>query len=265
MTRLTFAAWSIACASLAACFESHDGTRAITFDDCLVCHEATWLDQKTQDAHSAAAPGQTFPTTCGNCHATTSWQPALRGPHPAPNTFTAIDSTTGAVVNDTFLIQPSTPHATIRCLECHDLAIAEPEPTSRGFNANCTQCHLDDTYQREVHGGEPGYAYQSDAAGFCRSCHPQGLAKKHPWDRFPQHHGATCRQCHVRARGPNADGVNTSCIECHEHDHEDGHHDEVGRYFTFKSSPPNETTRVPPRQLTSYNFCLACHPNGRKE
>lgn len=255
--------------SLVACFESHDaGMQEIRGEDCVLCHADTFASGSAQDHHASLmlTSGEVVPTTCQDCHNTKDWTQNL-GFHPKPMTFVdAVDPTK----NETFLLSS---HPTTKCLQCHDLDVPEPDPVTRGYNTGCIKCHPNDDYHQQAHfmavttrGGQ-SFTYTSYAENepnFCRTCHPEGLANKHPWDRFPQHHGASCTECHKASRGPNSDGANTSCIECHEHANEDRHHDEgeiLSCYQKFKTTPPAE----PNRQLTQYNFCLHCHPDGKRK
>jgi hypothetical protein len=269
MTRGSLAV--LAVASLAGCFESHDpDARQITGADCIACHETDHQTAiATRPVHSQAGVG----TTCGDCHGTVSWMPAIEGPHP--------DEIADPTV---FRINAGSPHGGIQCLECHSLAALETGALSRdGANTDCNQCHRDTAYQRASHVGHArvafdsqpsplfpvtAYAYRDDVPNFCLSCHSLGTARKHDWRRFPAHHGASCTSCHIRnaspSRGEDYDGINTSCIErgCHSVssiEQKDDHQD--GNYRRAK----DPITR--PRPLTEYNFCRAggCHPDGRKD
>lgn len=269
---------------LASCFESHDpNQRKLTSDDCYACHEATFGQPDVQKTHAAfAAPGGTPPTTCGDCHETTAWKPALGGAHPVPLTYTWTDPLDNSVDNDTFLIADFqtkvSPHKGIKCLACHDLSLqAKADPPERGYNANCTQCHPNDSRIQDAHVSAvrtyPGvtYAYteyKNDDPTFCRACHPEGLAVHHPVDKFRLPHGeggSGCYDCHRDRTRPSTDGLNTDCVTCHGF--EQGHHDpgNVQCYSKYRSTPPLDTLHVPSRQLTSVNFCLACHSNGHSK
>lgn len=237
---------------LASCLQSHDDKRvAVRETDCVTCHLVDY-DGTTQPPHGNV-PGANgpveFPKTCGDCHRTTSWQPALNGLHPPPPQFPIA----------------SGPHDAIKCLACHDLDSLAP--SAAGANTNCIQCHPDTADQRDSHTGVRGpagqaYAYAPAVANFCLTCHPNGLAKKHPDNEFPRTgpHAASCTSCHDRASGiPDMDGMNTTCINggCHSLAKEDDHHREEGgaRYTQLRGDGSNR------------HFCLdsRCHPDGRKE
>jgi len=235
-----------------SCLQSHDDKRvAIRTDDCVKCHQVDY-DATTTPPHGAVptATGTVeFPTTCADCHRTTSWQPALGGLHPAPPKFPIAAG----------------PHDAIKCLKCHDLDLA---PTSvLGANTNCIQCHPKTDELEDAHVGTRSpmgvtYAYAPAVANFCLTCHPNGLAKKHPRDQFPLTgpHNARCTSCHDRASGlPDMDGMNTTCINggCHSLAEEDGHHNEENR-TEYQAKRGNGSNR---------HFCLesGCHPDGRKD
>lgn len=243
---------------MSACFESHDShLQQITGDDCYACHQGTFADPGTQQKHGQFVTGGMPPMTCGDCHGTSSWQPALGGLHPAPFTFTYTDPA-GIVKNDTFLLANS-PHDNIKCLACHDLSLLPTtDPPSRGFNANCTQCHPNDSFIQGAHVNAvrtfPSVTYTYTGYNdtdptFCRACHPQGLAMTHaPSNPFRlPHHGTTCTQCHDEASGRgDTNGANVRCaFMCHTRDTPGGHH----------CNDPGHK----PNCLNS-----GCHPDGRK-
>lgn len=233
----------LALAALTACFEPHQGAQELRGADCAVCHLPQY-EATTAPGHAVMA----FPTTCGDCHLRTNWQPALEGRHPQ---------------EDVFPIR-SGGHANTPCQECHTLGAG---PSRGGANTRCTACHLDDAYQRESHVGATStsgapYRYQAEVPSFCLTCHPKGTALKHPNDKFPRTgpHGAACTSCHLRATGPDTRGTNTSCIEagCHHTlAYSDGKHREVRNYAAARSGPWTSP------YLTARNFCLLCHSQGR--
>jgi hypothetical protein len=238
-----------------SCMQSHDGNRqAIRSDDCVTCHLVDY-DATSVPPH-AMVPTATgtvaFPKTCGDCHRTTSWQPAL-GLHPPPPKFLLVD------------VPPKiTMHDDLKCLGCHDLDLA---PTSTGgANTNCLQCHPDTADLADAHVGTKGpigqaYTYAPAVANFCLGCHLDGTARHHPNDKFPRTgpHATSCTSCHDRLSGvPDMAGMNTTCIRsgCHSLAQEDAHHREKGgaRYTTVRGDGSNK------------HFCLdsGCHPDGRK-
>ena len=226
-------------AMLCACMEPHaPGVQALASEDCYTCH--------TPEYESAANHAPTRAKECANCHRTKSWVPAL-GDH---------------VSEDIFPID-SGPHKDTKCLVCHDLD--SPLPSTKGANTNCIQCHPNDSGQKANHVGATSpvgaaYAYDTATPNFCLSCHPKGLAAKHPDAKFPRTgpHATPCLSCHIRSTGlPDKGGMNTSCVEsgCHHTlSWSDGQHNgEVGNYSTVRGNGTNK------------HFCLAsgCHPDGR--
>jgi hypothetical protein len=220
-----------ALAALAACREPH-GAGAVVIDDdnCVACHQADY-DRTTDPPHAGA-----FPTTCGDCHATRAWRPALGGGHPEARFPIA-----------------SGGHQGVACQDCHDPAAG---PSTAGANTDCIQCHVQaDSDPR--HQGVSGYTFQPSMRQFCLTCHPDGTARGvgHPEARFPIATGAhqlPCADCHVAALGPPTAGQNTSCTGCHTGEHSmtlmNEHHREVADYAWSS---------------TDQHFCLECHPDGR--
>jgi hypothetical protein len=237
MTRL---ALLFALVHLGACFETHSpAAKELRSDDCYSCHVPDY-NMTSTPVHQTAG----YPTTCGDCHRVSGWAPAL-GFHPEPR----------------FPIAASA-HTNIKCLVCHDL---DAGPATAGANTNCIQCHPNTTYQRDSHVGAlsplgGAYAYQDTVPNFCLSCHPAGLANKHPDAKFPRSnpHNVACASCHIAGTGPSKSGANTSCVEsgCHHTlAFSDGKHSQVNRYSTLRGDGSNR------------HFCLdsGCHPNGRKK
>lgn len=230
--------WLVACVvvaalTLASCLERHatDGAD-VTIDDsnCVGCHQADY-DRATMPVHT----GQ-MPTTCGDCHATTAWRPAVGGGHPEARFAIA----SGA-------------HQGVTCRDCHDASLGS---STAGANTDCLRCHVQGESDPR-HVGVSGYAYQPARRNFCLTCHPAGTAEGagHPEARFPIAAGAhkmPCANCHIAALGPSAGGQNTSCTGCHTGIHAQGimneKHREVAGYAWSS---------------TNQHFCLTCHPAGR--
>lgn len=235
MTRLAFV---IALMPLAACFASHpSGQQELASKDCYTCHTT---DYTTTTAPVHRDTPQVFSTTCANCHRTAGWQPALEGLH-----------------SDVFIIAQG-PHSPIACLDCHDLASAQP--SKLGANTNCIRCHPDDTNQEEVHVGLTSvanvpYAYQASAPNFCLQCHPAGTADKHPDNLFARRgeHAVPCAQCHDRTAGPDTKGANVTCVEsrCHH---------TASDVETHAPEPHSGARYIAAKgDGTSRNFCHQCH------
>jgi len=219
------------------CLQNHDKVVAVRQGDCALCHMTDYT-ATTAPAHATVG----YPTSCAECHRTTSWQPALEGLHPE----VAFPRMTGS-------------HAGIACLDCHDLDSGTSSVA--GANTNCIGCHPNNNYQMSSHVGALGplgqmYAYESSVPNFCLTCHPKGTAKRHPIDRFPltDNHNAPCTTCHDRSAGPDSMGMNVTCFGsgCHSISQEDGNHREESRYANARAMYP-----------ANKHFCLLCHPRGR--
>jgi hypothetical protein len=122
------------------CAQCHqNGVYAGLSHDCFFCHSADY-QQATNPDHANAG----FPTTCQNCHNTTSWQDAN--------------------FNHAFNIS-SGPHRSFNCAECHQVP-------NNFMIASCTHCHEHrQSVADDKHSGVPGYTWSSPA---CISCHPNG-------------------------------------------------------------------------------------------
>jgi hypothetical protein len=142
----------LALALLTACTQPHDpGAVEVRSDDCYTCHVAEY-EATTMPPH----PGNK-PTTCGDCHGTTAWTPALDGDHP----------------EDAFPINGG-PHGDITCLDCHDPDLG---PSIGGMDVSCIGCHTgehDRTEMDDKHDEEPRYMWDESRPAFCRDCHPRG-------------------------------------------------------------------------------------------
>jgi hypothetical protein len=237
MTRLAIPlAPVLALAWLAGCFQAHPGgQQELMGTDCNGCHQPDYA-RTTAPVHGDMP--QVFSTACVNCHRTVNWKPALEHLH-----------------SDVFVIA-SGKHAQIACLGCHDLATGQP--STKGANTNCLQCHPDDQALRDGHAGvttatDAPYQYLAGMPSFCLSCHPAGTADVHPDNKFPRtgDHALSCGQCHDRTAGADTKGANVTCVAsaCHPSAKTDGIDDHMtAKYTSLKGDG------------SSRNFCLGCHP-----
>jgi hypothetical protein len=60
--------------------------------------------------------------------------------------------------------------------------------------------------------------------------------------------------CHNPDLGSPVDGENADCVGCHDGEHTRG-----------KMDPKHDEEPDYPQGAAPPNFCLDCHPNGRKE
>jgi hypothetical protein len=243
MTRLAITlALVFSLAWLAGCFQDHpSGVQELMGTDCYSCHQNDYT-ATTAPVHRDTP--QVFSTTCASCHRTVSWKPALEGLH-----------------SEVFVIA-SGKHAQIACLGCHDLASGQP--SAKGANTNCLQCHPDDAALRAGHDGvttatNAPYQYLASVPNFCLSCHPDGTADAHPDNKFPRtgDHAVPCGQCHDRTAGADTSGANVTCVAamCHHTlTNSDGlpdHNNDMKVMAQYTNLRGDGTSR---------NFCLGCHP-----
>jgi hypothetical protein len=148
--RIVALAAALALLLAGGCLRDHDEALVQTStNNCLTCHLHDYQDTTTP-VHEG-----TFPRTCGDCHETAGWQPALEGLHPAAARFRIT----------------SGPHRDVPCLECHD---PDRGASAAGANAICATCH---THRRSVSDDqhdEGGYQWDDANPGFCLDCHPSG-------------------------------------------------------------------------------------------
>jgi hypothetical protein len=127
---------------VAACTSQHDPNAIeVAAEDCYACHVADY-EGATMPPHVGNKP-----TTCGDCHGTESWTPALDGDHP----------------EDAFT-----------CLDCHDPDLG---PTTGGMDVSCIGCHTGEHDRAEMddkHQEESRYMWDDSRPAFCRDCHPRG-------------------------------------------------------------------------------------------
>jgi hypothetical protein len=216
--------------SLCACLESHStSAREVKQNDCYTCHRADYEGTPVAAVADWTIPdhiARGYPTTCADCHVTSTWYS-----HPEA----------------LFPIQTEAHAAVAACEDCHNPTLGAD---AFGTNTQCVACHpasepiVGGTLQTG-HTGIVGFDYTTPSTGFttnnfCLSCHPDGRSHKHPDDKFPQSHGRamTCTDCHDRSRGPDTGGANVNCRAqgCHSNSHH-----------------PSDTAPQ----------CLRCHPGGR--
>jgi len=225
-------------ALVTGCMNSHSGVQPLAAGDCYTCHQADYDGTPALAANDPAVPdhiGQNYPTTCAQCHNTTSWLS-----HPEA------------------LFAISTPPHNVACDACHVNPLTDNEGDYKGGNTKCAMCHpasemvYDDTLANE-HQTEATFSYTSPPSGFttqnfCLSCHPDGTSKHHDDVLFAENHknkGYTCKDCHDRTTGMDTAGANATCRRCHTNLSRDDH--------------PSDIATLP-----SPSGCLAqgCHADG---
>lgn len=262
---------------------------------CSACHIAKYK-AATNPVHDGI-----FPTQCGGCHGQASWRPAVNLSHdwfPLRNRHATLACTDCHKNGFAPGANPNT------CVGCHKKDYdAATSPSHAGYSTDCAKCHSDAGWRPFFHGwlltgkhattpctschkgNPPVYAgtttdcvgchlaaYNSSPypghSGFskvCSDCHSTTAWKPaqggtHPEASFPiatgKHHSATikCTDCHNPALGAPQGGKNTDCVGCHNGVHArtsmDAKHSGVKNY---------------PRGAAAPNFCLTCHPSGRKD
>jgi hypothetical protein len=115
---------------------------------CIGCHA-----DRRAEADVAVSGHSAFATTCGDCHTTTAWLPAIGGGHPE----TEFPISRGA-------------HSVVACLDCHNASLG---PSTDGMNTDCIGCHEHANAARD-HGDVAGYPASPPTPHFCLDCHPNG-------------------------------------------------------------------------------------------
>jgi hypothetical protein len=164
------------------CVDCHtSGTYGTIPSDCNSCHQPDYQ----------AAPGHVssgFPTTCEQCHTTTTWLDA---------TF------------DHNFFSLSGGHNGLTCQQCHTSGTYGTMPT------DCVFCHQSDYVEAPSH-------VASNFPQTCENCHSVTLWSNatYPHGFFPLsggHNGLTCVQCHTS--GVYAT-IPADCYACHQTDYQ---------------------------------------------
>lgn len=215
-----------ATAPCAGCHVGDPARYAGTPQGCKDCHQ--------QDADAAKSPvHQGFSTTCTDCHTTAAWRPSK--------------------VVHAWPLQGK--HVLVPCSSCHT---GNP-PTYKGTSTDCYACHKA-AADASTFPGHKTFPHS------CLDCHVMSgwlsaITGLHPEAKFPlatgKHSDARikCQDCHILARGTSALGLNTDCVGCHLGAH-------VGPTIDTRHAELNVPSY--PAVPTSMNFCLACHPAGKK-
>lgn len=183
---------------------------------CIECHQAEYDAQH----------GSPWPTECGSCHRTSTWQgPSIDHP---------------AVANGFNLVGA---HATLACDKCH---LPDGTPLYPGVRQDeCIACH-----QADYNGEHAGSGFPT----ICLNCHTTDSFVRGPFDHdasfFPifsgKHQGkwSDCSTCHT----DSSDFSQFTCFNCHEHNQSDmaNEHRNVGG-FVYNSQA-----------------CYSCHPRGQE-
>lgn len=198
--------------------------------ECFPCHQS---DYQKAPNHVT----MNFPTTCENCHTTTSFA--------------------SAKFSHSFLTNQSD------CYSCHSADyVAAPQHTAFNFPHTCGTCHTTSTWL----GATFNHSFLGNVSN-CFNCHqtdfsrgPNHVAKNYPHDcsichnttsfanstfvhTFPltSNHNVSCDICHQ-----GGDTSTYTCLVCHAHD---------------KSTMDQRHASVPSYQYNSVS-CVQCHPGG---
>lgn len=247
---------SLLALALASCGRDSPHARvALTQADCVQCHRAEY-DATTSPSHILGD----FPTTCGDCHSTETWENSVKppnhdmftgdmcvdchradyaqSPYPGHNNF----PTTCLDCHSRESFKPSTfdhsnywPHRTgahvgVPCVSCHTRAQEDP-PVYSGTPTECSDCHSAD-YQRAA--SSTRVEAHDTFPMTCLDCHTTdhwfGADWTHPWPLLGAHGWTPCASCHEGAHDapPTFTGESTVCVDCHRADYErstaPGHH-----------------------------------------
>lgn len=199
------------------CNVCHGGFDSFAQYNCLGCH--AHAEDATDDEHAGVVGYEYTSDGCYGCHPT--------------------GVTTGTGL-DHFPVQTGSPHAEVKCAECHT--------TKADYKKySCIDCHDHPRSQTDTHhAGVSGYAF---ASANCYRCHPDG--KRYPAQHelfFPiatgSHAVFACNECHFE---PTKLSVYT-CTQCHLGSHacesEAARHAAVSGYTCSESA------------------CLTCHRSG---
>jgi hypothetical protein len=180
---------------------------------------------------SAAEPPHEgeLPQSCGHCHESEAWRPARNFDH------------------DFFPLRAQ--HAGLSCTTCHTAGFVDDA------SPLCVSCHRDD-YDASAYSGHDQFPTT------CQDCHSlegwtPAYGGLHPEEKFRigsgPHAKYECLECHDPELGPNGAG-NADCVGCHE-----------GKHTRAKMDEKHHEVRDYPAGDAPQNFCLECHPDGRKE
>jgi predicted CXXCH cytochrome family protein len=160
---------------------------------CYTCHQPAFASANATPASNHT--GNTFPTTCQNCHTTTVWGP-------------------GTAMQHAFVGSKA-------CFDCHSTNFTgAPNHIAQNFSHNCLGCHsgtstwLGAVFDHTPFGANP----------VCYNCHQAVFASaaptpasKHAANVFP----TTCQNCHTTALwGPGTTMQHAfvgakACFDCH--------------------------------------------------
>ena len=146
------------------CNQCHKRQAERTFSDlpvdCYGCHAADYNSPNTHPNHNGTDPagnGVPFPRTCGMCHRTTGWSPAV-----TTTPTVVMPRVQQALEHDASFELSTGSHKLFACASCH---VDQRRPRA----VRCDGCHSDvrSQHKRPV----------PTAAAACLSCHPRGMRR----------------------------------------------------------------------------------------
>jgi len=217
------------------CSDCHTGDPPVyegTPQECVECHQDDY-DRSTWPGHNV------YPTTCVDCHGTTTW---------IPSTFMHSWTLDGA-------------HVGTACEDCHT---GDP-PVYEGTPQDCIDCHRDDfDYAPLVHDGHETFPET------CLDCHTTTSFLDadfvHTWPLNGAHEVAPCSNCHL-GTPPAYEGTSTECVDCHRRDYDGATHPGHDTYPVTCQDCHTETNWIPStfehdwplEGLHAFSTCQSCH------
>ena len=145
-----------------ACHRRGERTWTAVPTDCYACHADDYHDPATHPDHDGdpADPLRAvLPRTCGGCHRTSGWKPALFDPTQLPDTM-------AAARHDRWFVVSTGAHAGADCATCHTDRL-------RLRRVRCDGCHR----AEELAPRHARAAIVDGRATSCLRCHPRGRAR----------------------------------------------------------------------------------------
>jgi hypothetical protein len=229
-----------------ACARCHTGGRPCPIpSDCVSCHR--------DDYNSAANPsnaGGGIPTSCQDCHTTTSWRPALFDHSKAAFPLTGAHLRTDCAKCHTGGRYQGTPKDCYSCHKANYDGTATPNHRAAGIATSCQDCHNTGAWKPANFDHDntrfrlTGAHQRTD----CARCHTGGRYTGTPTDCW------SCHQASYNATtNPNhaASGFPKDCQTCH------------GTSAWRPASVDHSKTRFPLTGAHQRTDCARCHTGGR--
>jgi len=249
--------------------------------DCAVCHtlpgfEPIWEPTSADDCYTCHAEDHEdehpdFPTTCLDCHGTTSWGGASFD-HGAVTGFALVGAHLPLACEACHTLPDFgliwTPAGQDDCFACH---ADEHEDEHPDFPTTCLDCHNVNTWEDPDfnHGAVTGFPLLGAHVQLdCAACHTlpgYGLI----WDPAHEHDCYTCHEDDYQDEHAGS-GFPTTCLDCHDVDTWEGAEFEHDPYFPIYSGKhEDEWNTCADCHHVPGNFeifsCIDCHEHRRSE